>query len=198
MTTREEIRALVRLGYDPLWLESGILTHEDLARQMREISREGGDPSSEHYRAATLDEFLGSRETLTDAEIRVILELGTVDPDLGLRPNFAHQLIRFSGLTLQQFDLVAGQSTEPAFQKIVTRWRLLRRLAAGAPLAEVFDEAIESGDGPVHEAILERDDLTRMQVAVLAEKARNRGMRNRAQQMLRSKRFRQTSDDAHK
>ncbi len=190
--TTEEIQALDRLGYDPRWVAGGLLSPESLRKQAAELDTPDGDKNTEHYRAATLQSFLDSREELTDTEVDTILELGRLDPLESFRPNFAHSLVRFPGLTDQQFDNISTEDDSDGFRRVVIRERLLRRLSREEPSSALLDEAIDLGDAHVHTVLLDRLQLDRGRVEQLSQHGANRAVRNRAAQMLNRKR---NSDD---
>lgn len=179
-----------RLGYDPLWLDEGILSRELLSQQCRELQQPGADQNAEHYRVAALQAFLSARDSLSDREVDVILKLGALDPDAVLRPNFAHSLIRFPGLTADQFEKVAASWDDNAFCKLVSRCRWLRILSSEEVSEQQLERAVHEGDAHVHRAVLGRGDLTPRVMKALADKGANRAVRNQAEQMLRSQRSR--------
>jgi hypothetical protein len=185
--TAEEIRALDRLGYDPRWIASGLLSPEALRHQISEFNEPDGDTNTEHYRAATLHSFLQSHEELTDTEVETILELGRLDPNESFRANYAHSLVRVRGLTDEQFENVATANDSDGFQRIVVRERLLRRLGHEELSVALIDEAIEHGDAHVHAALLDRRVLDRTQVEELSQRGANRAVRNRAKQLLENR-----------
>jgi len=191
MTTDPDKSALERLGYDSLWLESGVLSVDLLRAQIRHFESADGDRNTEHYRNAALQAFLESRTQLTNSEVAWVLELGRRERDKVLRPNFAYSLVQHLGMSDDQFDRVARSHESEGFQRIVRRMRCLRALSSPGVGAGEIQEACEQGDAVVHRALLERDDLRRDHVTLLCTKGANRAIRNRAQELLASGRFRQ-------
>ena len=177
-----EERALQRLGYDRLWIDRGVLRRASLLEQVRELESEDGDPNPEHHRGAILVAFLDGKSALSDDDVATLLQLAALDPDQTFRSSFAHGLIRFRGLTGGQFELVASQAVDRAFERVVARARLLRALDAAAPTA--ISDALASRDGAVHIALLERRDLSIDHLQQLAKDGANKAIRNRALQLL--------------
>lgn len=92
----------------------------------------------------------------------------------------AIQLARFDGLTDVQLAWLAEQEacTGPV-AKVVRRVRVGRALRAGLTDA-LYREVVESGDGALEQLLLEHPDLTKAQVAWLAEHGSTRRVRNTA------------------
>jgi hypothetical protein len=188
--TITEAKALERLGYHARWIESGILTLDELARQTAQFDAPDSDQHTEHYRCATLQDFLDGKQSLSDAEVASLLELGELDPEESVRPNFPYSLVHFDGLTDEQFEVVAAALDTEGFLRLVSRRSLLRLLSQDASQAH-FDRAIKEGDADVHRSVLERPELARHHVELLAELGANKAVRNKAAELLKSRRFRQ-------
>lgn len=178
-----------RLRYHPRWIESGVLTYENLALQIQEYDGPDSDKHTEHYRCATLQGYLRARQALSDTEVAVLLELGALDPDESVRPEFPHSLIHFEGLSDQQFEIVAAALDREGFLRLVSRRRLLRLLSRQEVSEDLLDRAIREGDAEVHRSVLEHPELGRHHVELLAELG-NKAVRNKASELLRSRRFR--------
>lgn len=187
---REVETALGALGYSRRWLDGGLLSKEELLEQYRQFRMPNGDRNLEHYRHRAVTNYLDRLEGMTDEEVDELLEIGRLDPDYSIQSDVPHSLVRKRWLTDEQLDRVASRFSSPSFDRLVSRIRLLRRLAGPEVEASVLDEAIACGDAHVHEAVLAHPRLARQQVLRLGQTGANRAIRNSARQLLESRRFR--------
>jgi hypothetical protein len=175
---------LAQWQYDPRWVQFGFLTREDLVRSA--AGDQALDPP-EHHRYASFRRVLASRSALSPTDVDRYIELAIADRSVTIGPSALRDLVEWPGLTPAQFDLLAGH---PAFQedwlqRIVTRRRLLRSLAA-EPLEEtLFAACMASCDGFVQRALVALPDLSTSQLTEIAVAGANRATRNLARTRLR-------------
>lgn len=97
---------LIRLGYAQLWLESGILTDDNLEEQIKELDL-GEDDNTEHYRYRTFTNYLNQRTSIDNSILKQIFHLLKIDADKAMANSAAICLLRNPSLTDKQFDTVA-------------------------------------------------------------------------------------------
>ena len=122
--------ALQLLGYSERWLQSGILSPERLLGEVKYFQSPDGDPYTEHYRVATLYDFLREREALTDQEIEDFLQLAYEDEDGTMAWSAVLALIACRALTDEQFALLPSHPVVKLFKtsRIYLRQKLLRAI----------------------------------------------------------------------
>jgi hypothetical protein len=98
---------LLRLGYSQLWLDSGVLTNDNLEQQHKELNL-GEDDNTEHYRYRTLANYFNRQRSFDDDMLRQVLQLLQTDSDKTMAGSAALDLLRKSSLTDEQFDTVAA------------------------------------------------------------------------------------------
>jgi len=114
---------LARLDYSELWLDYGVLTEINLAKQIQELDT-GEDTNKEHYRYKTLRHFLDNKLFLDNIALRHIVEILKADQDKAMSSSATIYLLKKNYLTNDQFDLVTvflktfGDWTEKQIDKI--------------------------------------------------------------------------------
>ncbi len=195
----EGIEAVLReLGYTREWLEAGVVGAECLRRQYEEYLH-SGDKNQEHYRAAAFDQFLQNKDSLSDAELEAILHLRDEGPDgcdlsQGRILGLLHSPLLLSD---EQHDKLSKYflSIEPGFEKQYVRFRVARRMWSEGLTDEVCEDIKASSDPVLHKGMLEHEEVDRNHLLWLEELGGNKAIRNRARQMLNSRRFRNASVD---
>jgi hypothetical protein len=197
--------ALAALEYDRIWLDAGIMSEPDLLAQLAKYERSVAarrenpsaaaedpevDTSTEHYRHRTIVHFLRAQLTLTDEQVDALLNIAAVDPDPALEANFPRLLLERVSLTDDQFERVAGAPACASFSDVILRYRCLRRLRRGE-WSEDLVAACLTSDGFAQAELLKHPALTREAVEGVAARGHNTSVRNRAAEMLRSRRFRE-------
>lgn len=97
---------LLRLGYSQLWLNSGVLTDENLEAQIKQISL-GEDDNTEHYRYRTLTNYFNQQTSFDNTILNKILRLLQSDGDKTMAGSATLDLLKKASLTDEQFDTVA-------------------------------------------------------------------------------------------
>jgi hypothetical protein len=185
--------AMQRLGYNHAWLEAGVITPEILLEQWR-VFQTSDDQNAEHYRHGAFVQFLGRQTVLPDALLEQLLALED-DDAMGLRELRISMLISSGKLQRAQLEpLMARPDLRivPRFQVMFTRQCVIESLRQDGLTASVFATVQTSRDKDLHELLLARSDLQREHLLWLLEHGQNKAIRNRAKQMLGSKRFRLT------
>src|SRR5690349_20670225 len=117
------------LGYAESWLTFGFLSDDDL-RTQRDAFTTSGDRSTEHYRYRSFCAFLSGRSSISDEELARYIELADLDPDQTMAGGALADLLRWRGLTHEQFEhLATHRSYQVDFlQRLVHRRRLLKAI----------------------------------------------------------------------
>lgn len=182
-----------QLGYTIQWLELGIVDQAYLESQYTEYAR-SDDKNQEHYRCRAFLDFIGRNSCLTDDVIDKIFLLTDSGPDgCNLIANRIIELIVSGILTDEQHFALADRHPgvlERPIGKLYERESLLRKVRRTG-LAANFAEIQASADSSIHLSLFEHPELAREHVEWLASAGANKSVRNRAQAMLRSKRFRE-------
>jgi len=114
---------LAKLGYSQTWLDSGILTEADLAKQIAELAT-GEDPNTEHYRYKVFCAFIDKIDNLDNKLLQQILKILKSDNDQAMSSSATIHLLKKHYLTNNQFDIIAlhlqtlGDWTEKHIDKI--------------------------------------------------------------------------------
>lgn len=98
---------LSRLGYSQFWLDSGVLTNEQLEEQIKQLDT-GEDNNTEHYRYRTLTDYFSKQTSFEDDLLKEVLRLLQSDSDKTMAGSATLNLLKQSGLNDQQFGTVAG------------------------------------------------------------------------------------------
>ena len=194
----EGIEAILReLGYTREWLEAGVVDEECLRQQYEEYLH-SDDKDQEHYRAGAFSQFLQNKDSLSDAELEAILHLRDEGPDgcdlsegriLGLL--YSHLLSDEQHEELSRYFL----SIEPGYENQYVRERIARRMWSEGLTDEVCEDIKGSSDSVLHRGMLEHEEVDREHLLWLEEHGGNKAIRNRARQMLNSRRFRNATVD---
>lgn len=182
-----------QLGYTDQWLEWGFIDEAYLQAQYDEFLQ-SDDKNQEHYRCKAFCDFLSRNEHLTDVAIDNIFRLTDDGPDgCDLQTDRISELI-FSGVLSDEQHFALGNRhpvvREPPLQKRYERETLLRKIRRTG-LPENFAAIQATRDGAIHLCLLEHPEVTRQHLQWLASAGANKSIRNRADALLRSKRFRE-------
>ena len=182
-----------QLGYTVQWLKWGIVDQTYLESQHTEYAR-SDDKNQEHYRCRAFLDFIGRNSCLTDDVIDKIFRLTDSGPDgCNLTANRIIELIVSGILTDDQHFALADRHPsvlERPSGKLYQRESLLRKIRRSG-LAANISEIQASGDSAIQLSLFELPDLTREHLQWLKDDGANKGIRNRAEAILGSKRFRQ-------
>lgn len=181
------------LGYNQKWIDFGILTEKYIVNQAIQFEF-SEDKNQEHYRALGFYHFIESKSGLSDDDIKNILNLKDNGPDnYYLYEERFFTLIQSELLTDRQLaDMSIYPETQQApIQKTYIRSTLLRQIKKRGLNSKIITKIKKTSDSFIHSAILERNDLESEHILWLSEFGLNKKIRNRATQMLNSKRFRQ-------
>ena len=183
---------LQALGYTSEWLEWGIVDEAYLRSQYAKYCQ-SEDKDQEHYRWRAYLDFIRRSSCLSDDVIDKIFLLRDAGPDgCDLTDNRIIELIYSGILTDEQHfalaDRHAGVLEEPV-GKPYKRESLLRRIRQSGLTAN-FAEIQASADSAIHLNLFEHPELAREHLQWLQVAGANKSIRNRAEALLRSKRFR--------
>jgi hypothetical protein len=174
-------------------LEWGIVDEAYLRAQYAEYVQ-SDDKNQEHYRARAFHDFLSRRVQLTDETVDCIFRLTDEGPDgCDLTTNRIIELIVGGLLTDEQHFALAGHHPivrQPPIERCYDRASLLIKIRRTG-LAANFSDVQACADSVIHLNLLEHPELAREHLEWLASAGANKSIRNRAQSMLRSKRFRE-------
>lgn len=184
--TDERNDLLDLMGYRPEWLEYGLVSEAFLRRQADEFAA-SDDRNTEHYRYAAFRSVLAGRAFLSDEELARYVGLARLDADVSMAGSALADLIRWHGLTGEQFErLSAHPAISADFLQIgISRMRLMDRLRGGPLTDSLFEDCLASGDSVTQRLMLETSSIDRRQVERLAEGGASRAVRNMAAAMLR-------------
>lgn len=182
---------MAELGYTPEWISVGIVGEGSLRAQFAQY-QESEDKHQEHYRSRAFRDFLDRSRALTTAEIHAIFRLTDDGPDgCDLTTGRIIELVISEVLSDEQLLALSSlpEVEKPPIQKRFRRACILRQLRREGLSDDVFRQVLESDDSPLHELILDRSDLRRVHAAWFAQSGRCRAIRNRAKELLRSRRL---------
>jgi hypothetical protein len=197
---RSTAEAIAVLGYSRIWLDAGLLNRDELLMQRARFAvamapveagcdeKSAFDRHPEHFRWATLSTFLALHSAIRDDQVGAILKIAETDPDATSDAGFPISLLRHNGLTDAQFERVAESRALATFPRVVLRFRCLRRLGRGEWSPELVDMCLRA-DGPAQAALLESPALTKAAAEMVAARGFNKGVRNRAAELLKGKRL---------
>ena len=182
-----------QLGYTDQWLEWGIVDEAYLRAQHAEYVH-SEDKNQEHYRCRAFLDFVRRNSRLTDGVIDKIFRLTDSGPDgCNLTTNRIIELILSGILTNEQHFALADRHPsvlERPIGKLYQRESLLRKIRRSG-LSANFSEIQGCSDSAIQLILFEHPDLTREHLQWLKDNGANKSIRNRADAMLRSNRFRQ-------
>ncbi len=179
------------LGYTADWLELGVVNESDLQVQYATFLA-SSDKNAEHYRNGMFCAFLQRTKSLTDAEIGAIVELRDAPEHIDMADNRLIGLVSSGVPSDEQLRALAGH---PKIERDPVRKRhhralILREIRDNGLTSLVFDQIRDSVDAHLHESLLEHTNVSTEHLLWLCESGGNLAIRNRAKQMLQSKRFR--------
>ncbi len=99
-------------------MRHGVLGLELLAAQAHAFGRPGADTNTEHYQAAALHSFLTGRETLTDTELRRLMQIGEVEKRTARGSHVFYELVHRDVLSEAQLEIVAEACQEASIQRL--------------------------------------------------------------------------------
>ena len=189
-----DVDAIAQLfGYTQDWFRLGVVDASRVRAQYDEFQT-STDTSTEHYRHSAFLEYLATKAVVTDAELTAILNLADAGEDgCDMRRNRAMELIVRGIASESQANRICQRQEfrDAKVIQIAARKLSFRRQLESHGLTDiVFNTACELDDSSIILAILDRDDLTRDHVDWISRNGPNTATRNRATQMLRSRRFR--------
>lgn len=183
-----------QLGYTPAWFDLGIVNAEYVQNQYGIFLR-SDDKNPEHYRHGTFLEYLRKQERLSDDQFNAILRLSDDGPDkVDLTSNRYHELLISSILTDKQLSVFSETKKfqeSRSLRRLFLRLELQKKLIDEGLTEELFALLLDTDDGDLHLNLLDHPDLRRGQLQQLAEYGANKPIRNRANAMLKSRRFRE-------
>lgn len=177
-------KKLQLLGYSQKWLDFGILSPEQLDEQLRTFERKD-DQNTEHYRYATLGNFLRGKTTLSDIELAHYIALCEQDSNILMAGSALIDLFRFIDLTDSQFDtlVLRLQAMGDWSTSSICRYQLLRKIAHLPLTDELFEEGLNSKDNKVIEGLIKK--ASSIQLAVLATNGPTKNIRTMAQNRIK-------------
>jgi hypothetical protein len=187
MTENSKSTALTKLGYTSKWIEYGVLSLEQLEKDLQNYQQPNGDRNTEHYRYRVLIEYVNNKSGFSNEELDHLLELIVEDPDPLMTRSFViFYLLKRDILTDSQFVAFGEHALarEAKISKAYLNYDVLRRLRQDGLTSDVIARCIDDGDGQVHRKLLEYADLPRYAVQALAERGANKAVRNIAQKRL--------------
>lgn len=179
------------LGYTRDWLALGVVSESELQGQYATFLT-SRDQNAEHYRNGTFRCFLHRTKSLSDAEIAALAELRDAPEHIDLTDNRLIDLVSSEVLSDDQLRTLADH---PRFDRDPVKKRhrralILRGMRKNGLSPFVFEQIRHSADACLHESLLDHTSVSREHLLWLCESGANLGLRNRAKQMLQSKRFR--------
>ncbi len=196
MTNKADSTELTILGYTSKWIEYGILSLEQLKKDLSEFRQPNSDRSTEHYRYKVLIEYVDSKREFSDDEIDRLLELLVQDTDPAMAHSFViFDLLKRDVLTDQQFTSFKSHplAKEADISRAYSICNLLRSLQRDGLTIKVLDRCIEEGDAKVHKMLLEYTDLPYKAILALSKSGANKAVCNIAKQRLGSKQYQETA-----
>jgi hypothetical protein len=181
---------LLRFGYTQNWIDFGFLNEAGLKSQVDQ-QRLSGDLNFEHFRYATFASWIRVRDSASDEDISNFTLLAFSDPDKIMAGSALADLIDTPWITDNQFEFLAhkAQVFGDWTEKRIIRAKIIRELDKGHWTPQLFEMALAQKDRLVHERLVAHPNLSRPQMKKMAEEGANRGIRARADEALKSKRF---------
>lgn len=177
---------LSKLGYTRKWLDSGVLTKENLHDQL-ELFKTGGDTNTEHYRYKTLIDFIESKSIISDVDLSNFLEIAISDADASMSSSAMERFLKKDYLTDKQFKMLSASLSDFGdwTEKVIARQKLIRRLKAEELTEELFRESLLSNDKVIHTILLSLVEHEKNRLEALAKNAANSKIKNQAAQLLK-------------
>tara|TARA_R110002096_G_scaffold173781_2_gene348271 strand:- start:464199 stop:464882 length:684 start_codon:yes stop_codon:yes gene_type:complete len=204
--TPEEIKLdaeLEILGYCIEWIRWGMLTepefkdqlhcYQDAVRTLRDDPDAEADNNREHYRWGHLQEWLSTRDDLTDKEFYQLLWLHRHQDEIPQR-TLLHLLIRgwYVSLTDSQFEYLSRLVVADGFESLAVEMAALRRCYK-EPWSSRIRESLLKDAGGRHQAEVVNyliDGMDRDDLIAFSERGASKKVRNLANQKLNSRQFR--------
>lgn len=176
---------LAELGYDSRWLEWGFLDAE-LFREQLAAFRAGEDANTEHYRYPMFLQYLARDGMVTTEDVERYLTLAAVDPDPVMGEAALANLVDSPRLSDSHREELRQHASFqiPHLQRRIVRRELLSEIVSRSLTDELFDRCVASGDREVQRELLSLAELKPRQLAILAESAANRALRQLARAKL--------------
>jgi len=174
---------LTLLQFGENWLRWGYLSVESLEALGREFEA-SDDKNAEHYRYRAFREFLACRRPLSPEMAEALYRLGDEDPDLSMGGTMMADIVALPECPVSVRERAAS-SGRPHLVSLARRSGLLDELNHGLT-AELFERCLQWGDSAVHRALVERPELSRLQLERLAEAGANKSVRRLAAVRIRS------------
>jgi len=185
---------LRQLGYTEAWIACGIVDEAFLREQYAEYSS-SEDKNQEHYRAHAFSSFLANVEGFPDELLGRILDLSDRGPDgRDLSDCRIVALLESGRLTDEQLASVSERCArvlQPPIQSRYLRESLSRKIRRTGVAAN-FEQIKAMADSHVELEVLSHSEIAKPHVQWLAASGSNMAVRNRATELLRSRRFRDT------
>lgn len=183
---------LSALGYTREWLSLGVVNEAVLQDQYATFLA-ATDQNPEHYRQSAYLGFLAQATSLTDGELEPLVGLRDAPEHMDMAEQRLIELVSSDVLTDHQ---LRGLSKYPIINRDPVRKRyrralVLREMRAQGLTEPVFGQIRDSADGHLQRCLLDHPGVSREHLLWLSESGANRPIRNAAQHMLQSKRFRQ-------
>lgn len=184
--------ALRALQYDRRWLDYGVLTPAVLLAQAEELrSSPQPEDGHEHFRCGAMFDYLGSLARISDEQLARVIELMEADPDAGMAASVLSSMaMGHPGLSDVQFERVAAHASCRPFTKKIERIRLQRLRRSGGATESWFRSAVDLPDDATHRAVLAEEHAPRWALEYLEQHGVNKGVRNRAAELLKGPRYR--------
>ena len=180
--------AIDELHFHPRWFETGFLPDAFFARQLAHFR--SGDDSGwqclEHHRYAAFKTVLASHDDFNQEQLEQYIALCLLDEDQSMADAALIDLLRWRGLTSEQYAYLAQHEafSFAAAQKIIWRIRMRASLLLDSRSMALLDEILEKQDPTFERELVETVSLSTEQLEVLAEKGISRAVRNIARNKL--------------
>ena len=172
---QREIKEL--LQFSDRWLELGVLTVEELDA-LADAYESSTDRRSEHYRYGVFCRYVTSQRPLTAEIASALYALGSEDPDPALAGAMMHDVLRLPECPEAVIELALA-SGEAHLVRLAQRKRLLKEISAGMTAA-LFERCLASADASLQGELLNRVELSRLQLKCLSEEGATRAVQNLA------------------
>ncbi len=182
--------SLKRLGFTEQWLEFGIVT-EEYALELYEEITVSEDKNAEHYRGWAFSEYLKSKNSLSDQEIKDIFTLKDNGPDnCDLHGDRIFALLHSDLLTDLQLEELAiyPEVLQRPLQKLYLRKKMILTVESNG-VDYCFPDITKANDPDVNEYVIHREDIELKHINWFKENGGNKRIRNIAKQMSSSRKY---------
>jgi hypothetical protein len=170
------------LGFTDRWLALGVVTREQIEALGGEFGS-SSDKNPEHYRYGAFRDYLAAHRPLPPAVAEALYSLGEADPDRGMGGAMMVDIACLPECPPAVRDRALA-SGERGLVAAARRAVLIADLGHGLT-EEMFERCLAAADGAIHRALVSRPELTRRQLARIAEAGANKAVRNLAAVRLR-------------